>query len=153
MKFPLNLRMDPGSKSGMTNTEDITSSYISNFQKKSEPVKIPQNSDSYPVIPDTDPGSSAHPSIEPRAGSEEDHRSVSKDMREITKQLATAIVNVGRLQLGFWDAPVCLFEETCTRYSRRQVQEQALPLAVLKIIWRVMCCNPINGLIRRIRSK
>jgi putative component of membrane protein insertase Oxa1/YidC/SpoIIIJ protein YidD len=135
MKFSLNLKMDPGSKSGMTNVEDITSSCIANFQKKS---------DSYPVIPDTDPGSSGCP--------DKDHKSSSR-LNQITKQLATAIVNVGRLQLGFWEAPVCLFEETCTRYSRRQVQKHILPLAVIKIFWRVMCCNPINGIIRRMRSK
>jgi putative component of membrane protein insertase Oxa1/YidC/SpoIIIJ protein YidD len=70
----------------------------------------------------------------------------------IVKRLAIAFLHVARLQLGFWEAPVCLFEETCTRFSHRQLQERALPIAIIIIAWRVIRCNPITGIWRRFRK-
>ncbi len=69
------------------------------------------------------------------------------------KQLAIALLHVVRLQLGFWNTPVCLFEETCTRFAHRQFQERALPVACVIIFWRLIRCNPITGIARKIFNK
>lgn len=71
-------------------------------------------------------------------------------LHNFCKQLAIALLHVIRLQLGFWDAPVCLFEETCTRFAHRQLQQRAIPMAIIVIIWRIIRCNPITGIIRKI---
>lgn len=68
------------------------------------------------------------------------------------KRLSIACLHVVRLQLGFWEAPICLFEETCTRFSQRQLAEKKLPLALLIITWRIIRCNPLTGIWRKIRN-
>ncbi|MBM3886731.1 membrane protein insertion efficiency factor YidD [Candidatus Dependentiae bacterium] len=71
-----------------------------------------------------------------------------RKIRSLIQQLVIAFLHVCRLQLGFWQAPMCLFEETCTRYSQRQIEEHFLPVAIIKICWRLACCNPITAIIR-----
>ena len=73
-------------------------------------------------------------------------------MNSITR-LVIAAMHVCRLQLGFWRASVCLFEETCTRYSTRQLEQHILPWALLKILFRVASCNPITGIMRYMIKK
>lgn len=74
-------------------------------------------------------------------------------LHNFSKRLAIATLHVVRLQLGFWDTPVCLFEETCTRFAHRQLQERALPVAIGIILWRIVRCNPITGIVRRMMRK
>lgn len=70
----------------------------------------------------------------------------------IITRLAVATLHVCRLQLGF-DTPICLFEETCTPFAQRQLEERALPIAVLIITWRLLRCNPITGIVRWVKRK
>ena len=70
----------------------------------------------------------------------------------IITRLAVATLHVCRLQLGF-DAPICLFDETCTPFAQRQIEERALPIAILIIAWRLLRCNPITGIVLWIRRK
>ena len=74
-------------------------------------------------------------------------------LRTFFKEIAVATLHVMRLQLGFVNTRICLYKETCTPYSTRQLREQAFPIAIIKIAWRLLSCNPITGIIRRLRSR
>jgi putative membrane protein insertion efficiency factor len=39
---------------------------------------------------------------------------------------------------------VCKFEPSCARYAREAIKVLPLRVAVLKIIWRVLRCNPFS---------
>jgi putative membrane protein insertion efficiency factor len=39
---------------------------------------------------------------------------------------------------------VCKFEPSCSNYAREAVKTLPLHLAVIKIIWRVLRCNPFS---------
>jgi putative component of membrane protein insertase Oxa1/YidC/SpoIIIJ protein YidD len=78
---------------------------------------------------------------------------IFRSINRLVKQLAIATLHTMRLQLGFWGAPVCLYTETCTPYSARQLREHALPVALIKIAWRLLSCNPITGIIRCFRNR
>ena len=75
---------------------------------------------------------------------------VLRVIHSFAQQVAIATLHVIRLQLGFWEAPVCLFEETCTRFAHRQLRERLLPVAACIILWRLVRCNPLTVLIRKI---
>lgn len=70
----------------------------------------------------------------------------------IVTRIAIATLHVCRLQLGF-DAPICLFEETCTPFAQRQLETRSLPIAACIITWRLLRCNPITGAFRWIKRK
>lgn len=70
----------------------------------------------------------------------------------IVTRLTVATLHVCRQLLGF-DTPVCLFEETCTPFAQRQIEERFLPVAIIIIIWRLLRCNPITGIARWVNRK
>ncbi|MDR0305704.1 MAG: membrane protein insertion efficiency factor YidD [Chitinispirillales bacterium] len=39
---------------------------------------------------------------------------------------------------------VCKFEPSCSRYAQEAVKELPAHIAVMKIIWRVLRCNPFS---------
>jgi len=39
---------------------------------------------------------------------------------------------------------VCKFEPSCSNYAREAVKTLPLHLAIIKIIWRVLRCNPLS---------
>ncbi len=40
--------------------------------------------------------------------------------------------------------PACRFEPSCSHYAEEAVRTLPLPTAVVKIIWRVLRCNPFS---------
>lgn len=65
---------------------------------------------------------------------------------KIFQRLLIGFLYFSRTQLGFWNASVCIFEESCTRFAERQLKERAIIIAIPIIISRVLLCNPLTGI-------
>ncbi|MFP4679894.1 MAG: membrane protein insertion efficiency factor YidD [Chitinispirillaceae bacterium] len=60
---------------------------------------------------------------------------ISKSVHSLIQSMKTVFLMQGA---------VCKYEPSCSRYAQEAVRTLPLPTAVIKIIWRVLRCNPLS---------